>query len=204
MGFVISYLFSDKFKLSRRKLLIPYVFITNIFIFVFFNTSKIDFENLFYYNWLWGIVTGIIVSVFLVKKTFSQPNSRKTTEMTSVFDLIWAGLIYGLIDALFLNVLPVIAVFNSTSIELQSAWADKWIPSILALFASMLVTLAYHLGYAEFRNRNMRLVLFGNMLITLAFLISSKPLGAIISHTAMHIAAVVRGAETTIQLPLHR
>jgi hypothetical protein len=39
--------------------------------------------------------------------------------------------------------------------------------------------------------------------MTLAFLLSGNPLGALISHPAMHVAAVLRGPETTIQLPPH-
>jgi hypothetical protein len=71
------------------------------------------------------------------------------------------------------------------------------------LAASLLVTLAYHLGYPEFRSRKVGLVLVGNALITLAYLLSANPLGALISHTVMHLAAVIQGPETTIQLPPH-
>jgi hypothetical protein len=74
---------------------------------------------------------------------------------------------------------------------------------MIGLFASLLVTLAYHLGYFEFRNKSVGLVLVGNTLITLAFLLSGNPFGSIISHTAMHVAAVLQGPETTIQLPPH-
>jgi hypothetical protein len=59
-------------------------------------------------------------------------------------------------------------------------------------------------GYKEFRNKSVGLVLVGNTLITLAYLLSTNPLGAILSHTAMHVAAVIQGPETTIQLPPHR
>jgi lipopolysaccharide export LptBFGC system permease protein LptF len=74
---------------------------------------------------------------------------------------------------------------------------------VIALLASLLVTLAYHLGYAEFRNKRIGLVLLGNGVITLAYLISASSLAALIAHTAMHIAAVHQGPETTIQLPPH-
>jgi hypothetical protein len=63
--------------------------------------------------------------------------------------------------------------------------------------------LIYHLGYPEFRNRKVMLVLVGNALITLAFLVSTNPLGAMLSHVAMHCAALFRGPETTLQLPPH-
>lgn len=35
------------------------------------------------------------------------------------------------------------------------------------------------------------------------FLLSGNPFGSLISHTVMHLAAVLQGPETTIQLPPH-
>jgi hypothetical protein len=53
-------------------------------------------------------------------------------------------------------------------------------------------------GYAEFRNKSVGLVLVGNAVITLAYLVSANSLGAILSHTVMHVAAVIHGPETTL------
>lgn len=72
-----------------------------------------------------------------------------------------------------------------------------------ALSASLLVTAGYHLGYPEFRNSKLGLVLLGNSIITLAYILPGSPLGAMISHVVMHLAAVNQGPETTIQLPPH-
>ncbi len=114
------------------------------------------------------------------------------------------GLIYGIIDGLFLNVMPVKAVFN---IFVDTNLANSNIGIIfintMALLSSILITLLYHIGYKEFRNKSILLVLLGNSLITLIFIISRNPIGAILSHTIMHIAAVFRGPDTTIQLPPH-
>jgi hypothetical protein len=107
-------------------------------------------------------------------------------------------------DALLLNVMPAVAMIQGLG---DLAWSEPWPGRIavgaLALLASLLVTLLYHLGYEEFRSPKVGLVLVGNTLITLAYLVSTNPLGAIVSHAAMHVAAVFRGPETTIQLPPH-
>jgi hypothetical protein len=68
---------------------------------------------------------------------------------------------------------------------------------VAGLLASLLVTLAYHVGYPEFRNKSVTRALVGNGIITLAFILSSNPLGSLIGHTAMYVAAVLQGAETT-------
>ena len=204
LGFSISAVFSGWLKLSRRLFLVPYVALTGAFLYTFVLWNEIDLVALFARNWIWGVIAGLILGAFLVNNVRSQPASPRSTGGGLVLDLAWLGLVYGVIDALFLNVMPVAAVWNGF---LQAGWTDSWLgmiaAGVLVLGASLLVTAAYHVGYPEFRNKRVGLVLVGNALITLAYLLSTNPLGAVISHTAMHLAAVLRGPETTIQLPPH-
>ena len=205
LGFGISAVFSGWLKLSRRVFLIPYIGLTSAFLLWFFRANEIYLVALLAKNWIWGVVAGGIVGAFLVNNVRSQPSSRQSTGGDLALDIAWLGLAYGIVDALFLNTMPVLAVWTGFS---QVGWAGSWLGKIgvgiLALCASLLVTLTYHVGYSEFRNRSVGLVLVGNMLITLAYLLSTNPIGAILSHTVMHIAATIQGPETTIQLPPHR
>ena len=204
LGFAISAVFAGWIKLSRHLFLIPYVSLVSIFLYSFIVLNEIDVAAILVENWAWGIAAGGLVSVFLVRNVRSQPASRQLDGAVLVLDIAWAGVVYGMMDALFLNVMPVVAVWVGAS---QFGWAGTALGKIsigaVGLLASLLVTLAYHLGYPEFRNKKVGLVLAGNSIITLAFLLSGSPLGGMISHTAMHIAAVWQGPETTIQLPPH-
>lgn len=205
LGFMISAIFSARLGLPRRIFLIPYILFSGLFLAWFFGSNGIDLIPLVRDNWIWGLVAGSLVGAFTVANVRSQPASRESSGGGLALDLAWLGLAYGVTDALFLNVMPVLAVWNGFA---QAGWTSSWpgriLAGILALSASMLVTFAYHIGYAEFRNKSVGLVLLGNILITLAYILSTNPLGAIISHTAMHVAAVIQGPETTIQLPPHR
>jgi len=204
LGFGISALFSGWLKLSRRIFLIPYVILTSTFLYGFVLWSGVDAGTLIAENWIAGVIAGVLVGVFLVINVRSQPVSRQTSGGELVLDLAWLGLVYGMIDALFLNVMPVLALWHAfAEIGWTASVGGKIAVGGLALAASLLVTLAYHLGYPEFRSRKVGLVLVGNALITLAYLLSANPLGALISHTVMHLAAVIQGPETTIQLPPH-
>lgn len=204
VGFTISAVFAGWLRLSRHGFLIPYVFLVTIFLYTFIVRTGIDLAAFLTENLAWGILVGGLVSIFLVKTVRAQTQSRQSTGAALVFDITWTGVVYGLIDALFLNVMPVVAVGLGAS---HFGWAGtasgRVFIGVIGLFASLLVTLIYHLGYPEFRNKRVGMVLAGNSIITLAFLLSGNPLGSIISHTAMHIAAVWQGAETTIQLPPH-
>ncbi len=204
VGFAISAVFAGRLKLSRRLYLAPYVLLSSIFLVAFSVWNRVDVAGLLRRNWAWGVLAGVLISVYLVMTVRRQPVSRQLHGARLAGDIAWVGLAYGLLDALFLNVMPVAAVSMGLA---QAPWAGsvwgKLAAGFLGLLASLLVTLAYHLGYPEFRSRRVILVLAGNGLITLAFLLSGSPFGSIISHTAMHVAAVIQGPETTIQLPPH-
>lgn len=79
----------------------------------------------------------------------------------------------------------------------------KVLAGLFALGASLLVTGAYHLGFAEFQGTEVAKPLFGNGVLTLSYLISANPLATIVSHIGMHVASVLLGIETTVQLPPH-
>lgn len=204
LGFAISAVFAGWLKLSRRTFLIPYIFISSIFFYTFIVINEIDIAAILAKNWVWGILAGGLIGVFLVITVKRQPVSRQSNGAELVFDITWVGFVYGFIDGLFLNIMPVVAVWAGAA---QFGWTatlpGKIGLGLAGLLASLLVTLTYHLGYPEFRNKRVSLVLVGNSLITLAFLLSGSPIGSIVSHTAMHVAAVFQGPETTIQLPPH-
>ncbi|MGC9383930.1 MAG: hypothetical protein ACP5D6_04940 [Kosmotogaceae bacterium] len=204
IGFFVSYVFSGILKLSRRIFLLPYLGIVLIYITAFFWLNNIIIIELLSNNLILGIIAGVAVGIFLVSNVFSQPSSRKSKGLFLIIDILWIGIIYGTLDALFLNIIPVLIVERAV----PQIWLTEWLPYLgveaLALTASLVIVLLYHLGYSEFRNKKVFLVIVGNALITIAFLSSSNPIGALISHAIMHIAAVIRGPETTIQLPPHK
>lgn len=59
-----------------------------------------------------GVIAGVLVGVFLVINVRSQPVSRQSNGGELALDLVWLGLVYGMIDALSLNVMPVLAVWH--------------------------------------------------------------------------------------------
>jgi hypothetical protein len=46
-------------------------------------------------------------------------------------------------------------------------------------------------------------VMVGNAIITSSYLLTGSPLAVILSHVAMHVAAVLHGMETSLPLPPH-
>jgi hypothetical protein len=123
---------------------------------------------------------------------------------TLVFNIVWLGLLYGLIDGLFLSVMPVAATWQAlVLLGSTKRWPGLIAAGMMALMASLAVTAAYHLGYPEFQGVAVLWPMLGVGVMTLAYLLSRSPLAPVLSHIAMHVAAVLYGLQTAIQLPPH-
>jgi membrane protease YdiL (CAAX protease family) len=102
-----------------------------------------------------------------------------------------------------LTVMPVVAIWQVFGPS-RSVVAQVGIAILGMLGSSIYVTAAYHLGYPELRGPRVGMTVAGGSIITLAVLLTGNPLAAILSHAMMHVATVLHGPETTVQLPPHQ
>lgn len=204
LGFAISFIFAGVLRLPRSLYLIPYIGFSGLFLYAFVRWGGFSFGELIRKHWVLGVVGAVLLAVFTVKNILSQPASPRSEGFSLAFDLLWSGVIYGLMDALLLSVLPVLATWQAfTLLNWTANWPGKILVGALAVFASLLVTVAYHLGYPEYRGAGLFGPAFGNTAMTLGYLLTNNPLAAILSHIAMHIAGVLHGPASVIQLPPH-
>jgi hypothetical protein len=205
LGFAIAALFADLLHLPRSIYLIPYVGLASLFLSAFLRWTGLSLAELFRHNWIWGVVGALLFGAFVVRNIFSQPASARAAGLPLAFDLLWSGVVYGLIDALLLSVLPVLATWQAFSVL---GWTNHWPGKIavgaLALIASLFVTVCYHLGYPEYRVPGGVVgPTIGNGVMTLGYLLTTNPITAIFSHIAMHVAGVLHGPASVMQLPPH-
>lgn len=204
LGFATAALFAGVFQLPRNVFLIPYAIVSGGIVYGFFRWSRIDLAKEIRRNWLWALPVTIFLGVFVVNNILSQPASAPSEGLTLVFDVLWIGVVYGALDALLLSILPVLAVWQAFSkLGWTSSWVGKILVGVFALGASLFVTAAYHLGYPEYRGPQVGAPLFGNGMMSLGYLVTANPATAVLSHIAMHIAGVLHGPATTMQLPPH-
>ena len=205
LGFAIAAVFSGIFHLPRSIYLIPYVGLTGLFFYAFTRWSGLPITNLIRHNWVWGVIGAILLGMFTVHNILSQPASPRAEGMNLAFDLLWVGVIYGLIDALLLSVLPVLATWGAFSaLGWTVHWPGKILVGFIALLASLFVTVSYHLGYPECRVAGKLFgPTLGNGAMSLGYVLTNNPISAIFSHMAMHVAGVLQGPESILQLPPH-
>jgi len=204
LGFTVAAVFAGWLKLKRNVYLLFYIPLVSAFFIAYIISNNIDTKVIVTHNWVWGLLGAIIAGAFVLRNVYSQPSSKRNTGFALLTDIAWPGLVYGLMDALLLSVIPVLAVRIALS---DLAWTQNWLGKIcigfIALFASFFVTTAYHLGYPEFRGKRILWPNIGNGVLSLAFIITMNPLAAILPHMAMHVAAMIHGKETTGQVPPH-
>jgi len=205
LSFVISEIFAGLLHLPRVIYLIPYVALVSLFLYAFLRWSGLSLIDLFRHNWIWGVVGAILFGAFVVRNVFSQPASARAEGLSLAFDLLWSGVVYGLIDALLLSVLPVLATWQAFSILGWTAnWPGRIAVGAIAFVASLFVTVCDHLGYPEYRVQGGIFgPTIGNGVMTLGYLLTTNPITAIFSHMAMHTAGVLHGPASVMQLPPH-
>ena len=202
IGFFITAVFSMGLRWERSLFLIPYFVISGLFFAIYFLKQPISLKQLLG-PWQMGLVGVAVAALFLLWKVQGHPTSTVPEGIQLGWAIIWIGIAYGVVDGLLLNVIPVLIVYRAWPDEAGTSRTKLLIRGFIALLASILVTIAYHLGYTEFHGISMLGVIIGNSIITLAYLLTGSPLSAIVTHVIMHIAAVLHGMETVLMLPPH-
>lgn len=202
ISFIVTAVFSMGLRWERSLFLVPYITIIGLFIVVYFWKQPISLKQLLG-HWRMGLVGVAVATLFLMWKVQSYPTSAVPEDIQLILAIIWIGIAYGLIDGLLLNVIPVLIVYRAWPREAGISRQQLLTRGLLALMASIIVTIAYHLGYTEFHGFSLFWVIIGNSIITSTYLLTGSPLSAVITHIIMHIAAVLHGMETVLMLPPH-
>ena len=151
-------------------------------------------------NWKLGSVLGLVFGVVLVRNVFSDDATPRPDGAYFVFELIWRGGIYGAVDALLLTVLPCLVVYRALGGRLAT-WRRRIAYFAASLALVMTITAVYHLGYSQYRDDGIGAPETGNTIISMPMLLTANPIGSVVDHAAMHVAAVVHSYETDVRLP---
>ena len=203
VGFLASFILSSVLKLPRALFVAGYSLAVAAFLVTYARMQRVSLARQLARRWVGGVVGGLAVGLLLARQVAAQPESGRAAGVSLLGELAWYGVVYGVVDALLLSVLPVLALYGTrTASELGSAGGRlRW--GAVAMLGSAVVTAAYHAGFAEFRGAQLVQPVIGNSLITFSYLLTGSPVAALVSHGMMHAAAALHGMATTMQLPPH-
>jgi len=205
LGYGIAAIFSGWMRLPRSLFLVPYVILAGLFLYRYKQWSGLSVGSLVRQNWICAFIGTLLLGLFLARNVLSQPASPRATGLILFFDLLWSGIIYGGIDALFLSVLPVLAARQAfTDLGWTENIPGKILVGVIALLLSLFVTTSYHWGFAEYRAYGgLAGPTVGNGIMSLGYLLTNNPMTAVFSHIIMHVTGVLHGPAPVIQLPPH-
>jgi hypothetical protein len=200
-AFMLPFVFSSLLDLENDVYYAIYFTGVLAFLAIYASVTSLDVIDLFKRNWQWSLGLGVLTAAFLVFGVLQREDSTPHPGgLYFIFSVGWRGVLYGVIDALLLTAFPVsiaYALFNSrvdTAIR-RAGFAA------FTLVLSLIITATYHLGYEQFRDDGVSGPETGNSIISIPAILTTNPLGSVVAHASMHVAANVHAYETDLYLP---
>ena len=200
VGFGVPYLASSVLDLQHDLYLALYFAAVLSLCAAYVHSTGLDVRATLTRHWKLGTLLGVVFGAALVRNVLSEDATPRPDGAYFVFELIWRGGVYGLVDALLLTVLPCLVVYRSLGGRLAT-WRRRAAYFAASLALVMSLTAVYHLGYSQYRDEGVGAPETGNTIISLPMLLSTNPIGSLMDHAAMHVSAVAHEYETEVRLP---
>lgn len=142
-----------------------------------------------------ALAAGAMMIAFVV----SGPSSSAPSGFELVWSLLWLGVVYAVVDAWLLSVMPVLVVWRIAAVGARLTR----VTFAAALGASLLITAAYHLGFPEFQGPRLLMALIGNGILSVAYLGTRSAIAPVLGHVFLHATAVVYGYSSALPVPPH-
>ena len=108
-------------------------------------------REVFRCRWRWSLGLGVVLAVFLVFNVFNTEDATTRPHGAYfVFELLWRGVGYGLVDTLLLTVFALLVAYRLLHGHVGGV-KGKLRFTALMLPLVIIVTATYHLGYPQYR-----------------------------------------------------
>ena len=192
--FAAAFLGTDRFGLQPDLYYLVYFTVALVWFAAFLATYRTQLRDLWRLNLTWSLVVGALAGVGVAAVVFSSASTDHPDGWRWWFEIAWRGVVYGGVDALTLFVFPAAVAFLLMHGD-RSGAQRKIGYGGLVLALSLLVSASYHLGYAEYRDSDLRSPLVGTVMADSAAVLTGNPVGAFVTHGTAHVSAVVHQEE---------
>lgn len=208
-SFLVTWIFADLLRMRQAPYIGVLAVVTGAFLYGYLSWSNADWVEFLSHQWLWGVIGAIVVGAVLIALFLRSKRAHanmfalapRPQGLRLAGALLWEGLVYGVAEGLLLSVLPVLITWNALwSLHWTESWYGAVLSGVIALAASVAVIVVHHLGYPEFRGRQLVFAVGGCAPLSLASLLTMNPLAATIGHSLLHMGAVL----TSTELPPHQ
>jgi hypothetical protein len=200
--FLVPWVGVDLLELEPDLYYLGYFTVAVVFLTAFVRTHRSPLRGWWTTNLVPSMLVGAVVGLLLVAQALGESGTGHPGGGRFVFEVLWRGLVYGSVDACVLYAFPAAVAWILVDGDRRGR-RRKLQYAGLALGLSLLVTVAYHLGYPEYRGELLRYPSIGAVAANIPAMVTGNPAGALLAHPAMHVTAVVHlyGGSTTHLLP---
>jgi hypothetical protein len=123
LGFATAALFSGFLELRRDWFVAIYALLVGLFLCGYIRWSGVDLGSFLLRRWIWGVIGMVVVGAILVASVQRMPASPAASGVALAWDILWLGIVYGVVDALLLTVLPLAVTWRAFS---TARWTTSW------------------------------------------------------------------------------
>jgi len=190
MFFLVPWIGTDWLGLQPDLYYLGYFTVAVTFFAAFVSTHAAALRPLWTLNLWQSLLIGAAAGGVLAVGIFQQASTPHAGDWRFPFEIAWRGVVYGTVDAITLFVFPAAVAYllmrgNRQGLKRKAGFAA------LALVLSMFVTATYHLGYSEYRDSSLRYPEIGAVVANVPTALTGNPVGAVVTHSTMHVSAVV-------------
>jgi hypothetical protein len=201
VAFAVPYLGVSVFDLQHDVYYLVYFAATLALLAGYARVEQVDVAEVFRRRWRWSAGIGAVLAIFLVLNVFNGSDATPRPHGAYfVFELLWRGAGYGIIDALLLTAFPGVLAYRLLQGRIDGI-KGRLRYTALALPLVIIITATYHWGYPQYRQDGLSRPETGNVLISIPTFATANPVGSIVAHVSQHVAAVTHCYETPVFLP---
>jgi hypothetical protein len=202
MAFVVPLVFCSYLELQHDVYYLVYFASVAAALAVYLHACEISVFEVVGHNWKLSLALGLASGAFVIWSVFGRIDSTPhPTGAYFAFEILWRGVLYGIVDALLLSAFPGVIAWKL--MQRNIAGAGRRISyGILTLALVVIITATYHAGYKDLQNvRGISQPEIGNTIISVPMIVSANPVGSVLAHVSMHLAAVTHSYESKDRLP---
>ena len=201
VAFAVPFLGVSVLDLQHDVYYLAYFATTLALLATYVRVERVHVARIFRRRFAWSIGIGAAVAVFLVFNVFNGSDATSRPDGAYfVFELLWRGVGYGLVDALLLTAFPALVAYRLLQGRI-AGFKGRLRFTALALPLVLIITATYHLGYPQYREDGLSRPETGNVLISIPTFATANPVGSVVAHVSQHVAAVTHCYETPVFLP---
>lgn len=201
LAFAVPYLGVSVFDLQHDLFYLVYFAITVGVVRAYVRTERIDVRAIATPRLRWSLGLGVLLGAFLVLNVLrTEDGTDRPGGLYFAFELVWRGVVYGVVDTLLLTVFPCLVAFQVLhgrvgGLRGRLRFVAVTLPLVVVLTAT------YHLGYPQYRDDGLSRPETGNVLISIPALATANPVGSFVAHVSQHVTAVTHAYESDIFNP---